>query len=93
MNAVLNSPKLGVFIVSTLVVLMFGALMSYAMVEGLQDNAPLNQITGAMIVSFTGIVNYWIGSSSSSKDKDLVIAKQADTSAVVAATTAAKPNA
>lgn len=89
MNTVLNSPKLGAFVISVLVVVMFGSLMSYAMVKGLQDNAPLNQLTGAMIVAFTGIVNYWIGSSSSSKDKDLVIAKQADTSAVVAAQTTA----
>ena len=84
MSKILEIPKLGAFIISALVVLMFGALMSYAMVRGLQDNAPLNQITGAMIVAFTGVINYWIGSSSSSKDKDNVIAKQADTAATVA---------
>lgn len=88
MQAILSSPKLGAFIISTLVVVMFGALMGYAMRYGLQDNAPLNQITGAMIVAFTGVVNYWIGSSASSKDKDLVIAKQADTSATATAVAA-----
>lgn len=84
MSKILETPKLGAFVISFTIVLMFAALMGYAMVKGLQDNAPLNQLTGAMIVAFTGVVNYWLGSSSSSKDKDAVIAKQADTASVTA---------
>jgi hypothetical protein len=81
LKAILASPQLGAFVISVIIVLMFCAMCAYAMVHGLQDNAPLNQLTGALIAAFSTVYSFWIGSSSSSKNKDAVIAQQANTAA------------
>ncbi len=91
MKGILDSPKLGAFIISFIVCVMFCVLLGYAMVRGLQDNAPLNQLTGSLIAAFSTVIAYWIGSSSSSKDKDSVIAQQANTTAAAVAQTSPVP--
>lgn len=91
MDKLLAIPKLGAFIISLTIVMLFGALQLYAMKFGLLDNAPLNQITGAMIAAFASVYNYWLGSSSSSKDKDAVIAKQVDTANAASKVEVIKP--
>lgn len=80
MSKILEIPKLGAFIISFVVVVMFGALLIYSLMHGgFQDNA----VTGALTAQFVLSVGYWIGSSSSSADKNAIIAKQADTAAAV----------
>lgn len=82
MTKLLESPKLGAFIISFTVVMMFAFTLAWVMIRGVADNPSLQLILGALIGAFTATIQYWIGSSSSSKDKDDVIAQQAATSAV-----------
>ena len=90
MNAIFNSPKLGAFIISFLVVCAFIGVLVFAMFHGIQDNQTVQILVGALVSSFTTVIGFWIGSSASSKDKDDVIAKQADTAAVAVSTAAQK---
>lgn len=85
MQAILSSPKLGAFIISLMITIAFAVVLWYAVMHGILDNPGLNLLIGAIISYQGAAVNYWLGSSASSKDKDLVIAKQADTTAAAVA--------
>jgi hypothetical protein len=83
MLKVLDSPQLGAFIISFLITLTFMGVLAFAMFHGIQDNQTVQLLTGALVSSFSTVISYWIGSSSSSKTKDAVIAQQATTAAAV----------
>lgn len=65
-------------IVSVLVVLMFGAVLGLLIVRPVAMSPDqvtiLNVLLGALATAFITIVNFWVGSSSGSKDKDSLIA-------------------
>lgn len=84
LKGVLNSPQLGAFIISLIVTAAFVGVLIFAMIHGIQDNQTLQLLTGALIQAFGMVISYWIGSSSSSKNKDAVIAQQAITAATAA---------
>lgn len=96
----MDSPKLGAFIISFMIVLTFMGTLLFSMLHGVQDNQTVQILMGALVGNFVTVVQYWMGSSSSSKDKDDVIAKQADsnstainTAAVTATQTGVKKDA
>jgi len=72
-----DSPQFGAFVISIVITVAFIAVLGYAMVYGIKDNQTLSILTGTLVSSFTAVVQYWIGSSQSSKSKDAVIASQA----------------
>jgi hypothetical protein len=76
MKAILDSPQLGAFIISFIITTAFVAVLFFAMFHGINDNQTLQLLTGALIQAFGMVVSYWIGSSSSSKNKDAIIAQQ-----------------
>lgn len=80
----------GAVIVSTLVVLGFGAVclaLFFFKIQGeMKDLAML--LLGILGAGFTTVVNYWMGSSSSSQKKDNVIAETASTAAAAVVDTA-----
>jgi len=90
MLKVIDSPNLGAFVISFMVEATFTGVLVFAMVHGIQDNQTVQILMGALVASQTTVISFWIGSSSSSKVKDDVIAKQADT-ANTNATSASKP--
>ena|SRR5690242_17559575 len=89
MKAILDSPQLGAFVISFIITMAFVGVLLFAMVHGINDNQTLQLLTGALIQAFGMVVSYWIGSSSSSKNKDAVIAQQANTTAIA---TGVQPN-
>lgn len=97
MNAILSAPKLGAFVISLIVELTFTGVLVFAMFHGISENQTVQILMGALVASQTTVISFWIGSSASAKDKDEVIAKQADTSATATAVAAqaagVKPNA
>ena len=80
----LESPQLGAFVISLIITIAFTTVLFFAMIYGIKDNTTLQILTGALVQAFASVVSYWIGSSSSSKNKDVTIAQQ---SAAVAAQT------
>ncbi len=73
-----NLPEgFGAFVISFIVVIAFSGIIIFAMVHGVQDNPTLQSLMGAMTASFVAVVQYWVGSSSGSKNKDAVIAAAA----------------
>lgn len=88
MMKLLESPKLGAFVISLIVELTFTGVLIFAMFHGIQDNQTVQILMGALVASQSTVIAYWIGSSSSSKDKDDVIAKQVDTNATATAAAA-----
>ena len=72
-----DSPQFGAFVISIVIVAAFVAVLTYAMIYGIKDNQTLSLLTGSLINAFGTVVAYWIGSSSSSRSKDAVIASQA----------------
>ena len=89
MKQILDSPQLGAFIISFMVEACFIGVLIFAMFHGIQDNQTVQILMGALVASQSQVIQYWIGSTSSSKNKDAVIATQAST----AATTSGVPNA
>lgn len=65
-------------VVSVLVVLMFGAVLTLLIARPMAMTPDqvtiLNVLLGALATAFITIVNFWVGSSSGSKDKDTLIA-------------------
>lgn len=83
MSKILDNPQLGAFVISFMVEGSFIGVLLFAMFHGIQENQTVQILMGALVASQTTVVSYWIGSSSSSKGKDAVIAQQAVTAAAV----------
>jgi hypothetical protein len=81
MKSIVDNPQFGAFVISLIVVLAFVGMLVYAMIRGIADSQVLQLLTGSLVSSFSTVIAYWIGSSSSSKGKDAVIAQQASTQA------------
>lgn len=73
---------LGAIVVSVLV--SAGFFVAYAVAYYTKDQSNISLLTGAVIASFSTIVNFWMGSSASSQKKD-------DATAEAAVVAAAKP--
>lgn len=64
----------GAFVISVIVVGIFGAVLCYTMIHGAKDDPTLQSLIGALTTAFSMVVGYWIGSSSGSKQKDALLA-------------------
>jgi len=62
--------------VSILVLLMFGTALGLAMTKSLPAGSEplLNVLLGTLTAMASQVVNFWMGSSAGSRDKDAVIA-------------------
>jgi hypothetical protein len=79
----------GAPIISTMVTLgFFTILMLYMYSPAGADNAVVTMLVGTMATSFGAVVQYWIGSSVGSKDKDSLMASMSSTTQRDAASTA-----
>ena len=52
----------------------FGVIAAYVLLPIKGDGTTMNLLVGALIGAFTGVVNYFTGSTSGSKAKDTTIA-------------------
>ena len=70
----------GAAVVSVLVLLTFGAVVSIALTHALPANAEavLNVLLGTLGAMATSVVSYWVGSSAGSARKDARLASLAD---------------
>lgn len=90
MQALLNM-KVGAFVLSVIITALFSSVVLVAMYHTIpDDNKMLLILIGSLTTNFGTVVSFWMGSSASSRDKDDVIAKQADTANTNAAA-AVKP--
>lgn len=71
-----RSEHLGAIIMSVVVVVAFGAVMViWVSRPGAPQESPvLNVLVGTLAAGFSTVLNYWLGSSSSSRSKDATIA-------------------
>lgn len=83
LNSILAAPRLGAFIISSIVVLMFGFVIGWILTHVMASNPMLDGLVGALTSQFVLVVGFWIGSSASSAKKDDVIATQAATASAV----------
>ena len=63
------------FLVAAIVLLLFSAVVLYTAYHGVTDSPVTNMLIGALISSFTGVVNWFFGSSVQSSSKDQTIAQ------------------
>jgi hypothetical protein len=63
---------LGAIVVSVLVAAAF--FLAYGVAYYTKDQSNISLLTGAVIASFSTVVNFWMGSSASSQKKDDAIA-------------------
>jgi hypothetical protein len=66
----------GAPVVSALVVGGFIATTAFVVVHGVNESPIALTVLGALVAKFGTVVDYWLGSSSSSRAKDAVIAGQ-----------------
>lgn len=71
----------GDVVISAIVVLSFCTVVLLSFFRAIPDTAPVNQLIGALTLAFGGVVQYWTGSSKSSRNKDATISQLAQDSA------------
>ncbi len=76
----------GAPVISIVITIGFFGFLIALMISGLRNTDPVivqivNIVVGALIAGFTATYNYWLGSSQSSREKDVTIRRQQETAA------------
>ena len=78
--------------ISIAVIVGFFSVIGLQYFHTVPDSPGAQQLTGALIAAFTGVMNYWVGSSRSSQVKDQTIGQMAAIQPALLATPPAKAN-